>query len=194
MQKKELNSFIKICNSLGARGWCPGSSGNASIIDPENGVVYIKESGKTMASFSLPDVVAIDMKGNVVKSEGKPSKEFRFHLGIYDTRKEVKAIIHTHSPFATAFAICNKEFPLRTAPGILVLRKVPVVDYYAPGSEELALKVKECFKDQNVRASLLRNHGVVATGKTIVDASNVAEWVEDAARESFLSSAIMKIM
>jgi len=190
VENEELNMFTRICNRLGIRGWCPGSSGNASFLVPDRGLVYIKTSGKPMAFLSTSDVVAIDMDGNVVEGKGKPSKEFKFHLGIYKIRKDVKAVIHTHSPYATAFAIANKGLPMKTTPGRIVLKKVPSIAYASPGSEDLALRVVECFKDEEVHAALLRDHGVVATGKTLIEANSIAEWVEDAAKEVFLSLII----
>lgn len=190
MKTEELDEFIRICNYLGIKGWVPGSSGNASILNEDKKLVYIKESGKPMAFVTKSDLLAIDMNGNVLEGNGKPSKEFRFHLGIYKKRKDVKAIIHAHSPYATAFAIAGKEIPLKTAPGIAVLKKVPMIDYCPPGSEDLAAKVIACFGDGEVQVALLKGHGTVAVGKNMIEACKITEWTEDAAKEAFLSSSI----
>jgi L-fuculose-phosphate aldolase len=190
VKNEELDEFIKICHYLGIRGWFPGSSGNASILDVENALVYIKESGKPMTFVTKSDLIVIDMNGNVVEGNGRPSKEFRFHLGIYKKRKDIRAVIHAHPPYATAFAIANKEIPLKTAPGIAVLKKVPMIDYCPPGSEDLAAKVIACFGNSKIQVALLKGHGIVAVGKNILDACKITEWTEDAAKEAFLSSLI----
>ncbi len=185
--KKDL---IKVSHQSGSKGWCPGTSGNLSIFNPESKEVYIKVSSKSMTNLELADIVTLTLDGKVKRGEGRPSKEIYFHLGIYNARKDVNAVLHTHSPYATAFAVVGREIPLISVTAQKYLKKVPLVEYAPPGSFELTNYVVEGFKDPEVKAILLRNHGVVTVGNDIYDAFYVNEWLEDAAKIALLSSII----
>jgi len=187
------NDLIKVSRWCGSREWCPGTSGNVSALNPDRGEVYIKGSGASMLDLEPKDILTLDLEGNVIQGEGRPSKEVNFHLGIYKARGNVKAVLHTHSPFATAYAAAGKEIPQVTATAQLTLKKVPLVEYAPPGSPELAGYVIGGFKDPTVQALLLKNHGVVTIGDTVYRAYHINEWIEEAAKVALLSSVIKRL-
>jgi len=84
-------------------------------------------------------VVVLDLGGNQVDGVRKPSVEFRFHLGIYRVRPDVGAVLHAHPPHATAYAVANQELPLVSGPGRLMLKKVPLLAFAAPGFKNLLI-------------------------------------------------------
>jgi len=191
MKVGDLKSdLIKVSRWAGGRGWCPGTSGNMSVFDPERREVHIKESGKSMANLKRGDVLTIDLDGNIIDGEGQPSKEVNFHLGIYKSRKNTGAVLHTHPPFAMAFATAGREIPRMVATAKLILKKIPLVEYAPPGSIELANSITKEFEDSEVQCVLLEGHGVVSIGENAYGAYHITEWVEDAARAAFLTLVI----
>lgn len=194
MGTEDLKSdLLKVCRWVGIREWCPGTSGNVSVLNPDRGEVYIKGSGASMMDVKPEDILTLDLEGNILQGEGRPSKEVNFHLGIYKARGDVKAVLHTHSPFATAYAAAGKEIPQVTATAQLILKRIPLMEYALPGSLELAGYVIEGFRDPTVQALLLKNHGVVTIGDTVYRTYHINEWVEEAAKAAFLSSIIKRL-
>ena len=107
----------------------------------------------------------VDANGKVPSGNGTPTKEFRFHLGIYRTREDVDGIVHCHAPFATAFA--SKGIPI---PAYTIHAKRSFPDYAggagtADGSEELADQVVGAFWDPEVNLILLAAHGLLPSEK-----------------------------
>ena len=175
------------------KGWSPGSSANTSARVPGTNHVCIKSTGTSMAFGALDpesSVVVIDLDGNHVEGVRKPSMEFRFHLGIYKIRPDVGAVLHAHSPYATAYAVANQEFPMVSAPGRLMLKKVPLLAFAPPGSHELAEIVTRAFSDRTLLSALLAGHGVVSVGADVYEAFKYLDWTEDAAQITFLSSSL----
>jgi L-fuculose-phosphate aldolase len=135
-------------------------------------------------------VAVIDLDGNQVDGVRKPSMEFRFHLGIYKVRPDVGAVLHAHPPYATSYAVANQELPIVSGPGRFVLKKVPLLAFAPPGSNELAEIVTTAFSDRAIVSALLSGHGVVAVGADMYEASKYLDWTEDAAQIAFLSSSL----
>lgn len=185
--KKNIIEFSGRC---GLQGWCPGTLGNISAFNPESNRLFIKRSGADLNDLEFSDVLILDLDGNVVEGEGIPSKEVGFHLGIYKIREDVRAIFHVHPSYATAFAVAGKKLPMVTEAAKIVLVDVPIINSAPPGSKELAFNVTEGFRDPNVKAILIREHGIVAVGSYLKDAYHVASLVEDTAKVAFLSSQI----
>lgn len=185
--KKRL---VGVCQRSGAQGWCPGTLGNISVFDPEVGRVYIKRSGADLNGLRLEDVLTLDIGGNILEGEGQPSIEANFHLGIYAARNDVRAVFHVHPPFATAYAVKGTKIPMVTEAAKILLIDVPLLSYAAAGSDELAEKVTENFKDTKVKAVLMREHGVVSIGVTLEDAYHTTALVEDTAKVAFLSALL----
>ena len=89
-----------------------GTSGNLSIYDDENDCIYITPSSIPYENMECEDMVVITMDGTVLEGKHQPSSEWKLHANIYKERKEIKAVVHTHSPYATAFAVANMPIPM----------------------------------------------------------------------------------
>lgn len=185
--KREVVDVSRRC---GAQGWCPGTLGNISALNPRSGRVYIKRSGADMSRLELADVLTLDLKGNLLEGEGKPSIEASFHLGIYRVREDAQAVFHVHPPFATAYAVAGKKVPMVTEAAKILLVDVPLLPHAPSGSLELASNVINSFKNSEVKAVLLREHGIVSTGDSLERAYQVAALVEDTAKIALLSSLV----
>jgi L-fuculose-phosphate aldolase len=182
--------IIGISRRCGAQGWCPGTLGNISALNASSDRMYIKRSGADLNRLELKDILTLDLNGNILAGQGKPSIETNFHLGIYKVRKNAKAVFHVHPPFATAHAVAGKTIPMATEAAKIVLIDVPLLPHAPPGSTELAKAVADAFKEAKTKAVLLREHGIVAIGENLEDAYHTTDLVEDTAKIAFLSSLI----
>lgn len=167
------------------RGLVSGIGGNIST-RISIGRVLIKPSGMRLKDLTSNNLIVVDLNGKMIEGTGKPSEEIWFHLGIYKSREDVGAVIHTHSPSATAFAVVGRELPPITAQAAKILGKIPLVGYAPPGSKELAKLVVKAFKPE-VKAALLRGHGAITVGKNLTEAFNNADLLEETARIALLT-------
>lgn len=162
-------------------GLVAGTSGNVSYFDAENRLVYITPSNLDYNIMKPEDIMVIDLDGNVVEGPHKPSSEWRLHAEIYKAKPQVKSVIHTHSPYATGFAIVHEGIPLILVEMLPFLGgDVPVAKFGLPGTDAVGLHAAEALHNRN--AALLENHGVVATGNSCEQAYLRAVYVEDAAK------------
>jgi ribulose-5-phosphate 4-epimerase/fuculose-1-phosphate aldolase len=186
-RERIAKEICDISGRLAQRGWCPATSGNISARLAGTGHILTKMTGRSMYGLEACDLVEIDLDGNQLDGEGPPTKEWRFHAGVYRCRPEVNAVVHVHSPVATSFAVAGVEPPLVTAPAKAQFNRIAILPSAAPGSAELARSVTDAFKDVSTKAVLLAGHGVVVVGKTLFDAWCLAELVEDNAKVAVLA-------
>ena len=156
------------------------TSGNASARDPESNLVVIKPSGVLFDDLTPQNLVVVDLDGNVVEGELKPSVDTASHLYVYRHRPDVHGIIHTHSPFATSFAIRGEPLLIYTTTSAAVFgQAIPVSDFATIGEEEIGKEI--VGKIGNCPAILMRNHGIFTVGPNIMKALKVAVVLEETA-------------
>ncbi|MBO8129430.1 MAG: class II aldolase/adducin family protein [Peptococcaceae bacterium] len=172
-------------------GLVMGAWGNLSCrIAGENSIV-ITPSGIGYDRLSSNDMVKVDMDGKCLEGRWKPSSELKMHLAIYRSRPGVHAVVHTHSPYASALAVAREEIPPILEELVLSVGGGVKVAGYAPaGSVELADAVVTALQEGN--AALLANHGVVGLGTTPEEAFVVCQTVEKAAQVYVLARQIGK--
>lgn len=162
------------------------TGGNVSARDQESGLVVIKPSGVMYDDLRPQDHVVVDLEGDVREGELKPSSDTASHLYIYRNRPDVNGIVHTHSPYATAFAALGKPIPVYlTAIADEFGGPIPCAGFALIGGEEIGEQVVEHIGDSP--AVLLKNHGVFTVGATARDAVKAAVMVEDVARTVWLA-------
>jgi len=186
--KKDVAQFSRLSYD---RGLVAARGGNLSIRIPGTERVLITPSGISLRDITPEIVIEVDIHGNLLRGKKnlKPSKETPFHTSIYRIRNDVTAIAHIHPPFATALSLKDKPFPLLTAPGMVNLVKVPCVEFALMGTKELCDYVSEAAKrNMEVKALLLKGHGVIAMGPDLASAYYIADLVEDCAKVALLSS------
>lgn len=165
------------------------TSGNVSGRDPDTGYVVIKPSGVRYPDLTPDKLVVVDLEGNVVEGELKPSSDTASHLYIYRHRDDINGVVHTHSPFATAFAAVGKEIPVcLTAIADEFGGPVPCGGFALIGGEAIGERVIEAIGKSP--AVLLKNHGVFAVGGDVEAAVKAAVMVEDVARTVWLALQI----
>jgi ribulose-5-phosphate 4-epimerase/fuculose-1-phosphate aldolase len=186
--KKDLAQFSRLSYN---RGLVAARGGNLSIRIPGTERVLITPSGISLRDITPEIIIEVDIEGNLLKGKKnlKPSKETPFHTSIYRIRSDVMAIAHVHPPFSTALSLKDKPFPLLTAPGMVNLIKVPIVEFALMGTKELCDYVSEAARqNMEVKTLLLKGHGIIGMGSDIASAYYIADLVEDNAKVALLAS------
>ncbi|MCL1926706.1 MAG: class II aldolase/adducin family protein [Syntrophorhabdaceae bacterium] len=183
--RKAVDELVRIARRSAVMGLSAGAGGNISSRCGAR--VLIKASGCSLYDLCEENVVVLGENGEVLSGGGSPSKEVRFHLGIYRSLPETGGVAHYHAPYCTAFAIKGMPVPLVTINAKRYFSKMPIVPELPDGSPELADAVVEAFQDKEVRLILLAGHGIVSVGHTLTEAHLLAESAEEAARIAFFS-------
>jgi L-ribulose-5-phosphate 4-epimerase len=167
------------------------TSGNLSARDPETNLVVIKPSGITFDNLTPENMVVVDINGEIVESDYKASSDTASHCYIYRNRPDVFGVVHTHSRYATAFAVLGRGIPcLTTAMGDEFGGPIPCGGFALIGGEEIGAVVVETLKDSKSPSCLLQSHGVFATGKNAESAVKAAVMTEDNAAIVWLASQL----
>ena len=162
------------------------TSGNVSGRDPEKDLVVIKPSGVPYEEMEAEDLVVVDLEGNIVEGDKKPSSDTDSHLYVYRHRQDVRGVVHTHSNYATSFAALGQPLPVcLTAIADEFGGDVPAGPYAPIGGEEIGEAIIENIGSS--RAILLKNHGVFTIGDSPESALKAAVMVEDAAKTVHLA-------
>ncbi|MEX0348154.1 MAG: class II aldolase/adducin family protein [Paracoccaceae bacterium] len=173
-------------HELPANGLVVGSGGNVSGRDPETGLVVIKPSGVKFKTLTSDTMVVVDMDGNVIEGDKKPSVDTGVHLYIYRHRPDVFGVTHTHSPYATSFAARGERIPAVLTPITHILgRDVPCSRYATPGEVDTGQAVIEAA--DGGYAALVQAHGVFTMGKSATEATSIAMYLEEAAMTTHLA-------
>lgn len=165
-----------------------GTGGNISLRCGSR--FLIKGSGCSLYDLSEKDVAVLGEDGTALSGTCSPSKEVRFHLGIYRAIPEIGGVAHYHAPHCTAFAVRGIPIPRLTINARRYFPRMPVLPELPDGSKELADAVVEAFRDREVRLILLGGHGIVSIGRTLTEAHLLAESAEEAARIAFIAQLI----
>ena len=156
-----------------------GTSGNLSVY--YNGVIVITPTSIAYETITPEDMVVIQPDGAVLEGKHAPSSEWRMHAAIYRLKPEVHAVIHTHSPYATAFAVNNAPIPAIMIEMVPFLGgDVPLAAFALPGTDALGIEAVKVLSDRY--ACLLANHGTLAVGDTLTRAHTRSIYLEDSAK------------
>ena len=167
-------ALLNSAQTLQARGLNQGTSGNVSVRQGDG--FLITPSGMPIDEMNTNSMVEMNMLGEPI-GDGKPSSEWRFHRDIYKSKQEVGAVIHTHSMFATTLSCLRKDIPpfhymIAVAGG----DTIRCADYALFGTQALSDYAIKALS--NRRACLLANHGMIAVGKTLQQALDIAVEIE----------------
>jgi L-ribulose-5-phosphate 4-epimerase len=167
------------------------TSGNLSARDPETNLVVIKPSGVTFPNLTPENMVVVDINGKIVEGDYKASSDTASHCYIYRNRPDAFGVVHTHSRYATAFAVVGRGIPcLTTAMGDEFGGPIPCGGFALIGGEEIGALVVETLKDSKSPSCLLQSHGVFALGKSAEAAIKAAVMTEDNAAIVWLASQL----
>ena len=172
--------LVAAARTLDLAGFMPSKSGNLSLRTPRG--FLITPSGLPYAATTPGDLVEVATDGRVLAGARRPSSEWRLHAAIYAARPEAQAVVHTHSPCATALS-CARQ-PLPPFHSMIALgggADIRCAGYATFGTAALAEAAVVALRDR--RAALLANHGVIAFGSSLAAADTLAREVENLARQ-----------
>ena len=181
-------ALIEVGRRLHEQGLITAMEGNLSVRDGD--AIYMTAAGVNKGTLLPEQVLRADLHGTLDEpSRYRLSSENLLHLEIYRRRVDVQAVVHAHPPAATAFAVAHISLdrPL-LAEAVLVLGRVPLVDYAPPSTPRLAQRVGEAVATAD--AMLLANHGAVAVGDGLDQAVERMETLEHLARVSLLAQLL----
>ena len=181
--KKEVIKFAKMLNDKKLSAL---RSGNISL-RYKNGFL-ITPSGQKYSSLKEKDIVFINLNGEFNKKQ-KPSSEWRFHQDIYISKKKAKAIVHSHSTNATALSTHNKKIPsFHYMVALAGGTDIKCAKYATYGTRELSKNILKALTNRS--ACLIANHGQIAFGSSLADAFELAEEVDNLAKQ-YIKSLII---
>ena len=171
-----------------AREFVAAHEGNLSIRLPD-GNFLCTPTMHCKGFLSPKDLCVIDAEMNQISGTKKPTSEIRLHLSVYRLRPDVNAVVHSHAPHATAFAVANKPFPCGVlAEPELFLGEVALAPFKVPGTDDFAKSITPFAAKTN--AILLANHGVVTYADDIEKALWMTEILDAACKTVILANQI----
>ncbi len=168
-----------------------GSAGNLSVrIDGDR--IMITRSGVCKGRLVPEDLIVVDLDGKVIQGNGSPSSETKMHVFAYRERPDVRACVHAHPSYSTAFAVAGVSLPGNVLPEVVVyIGDIPLSKYAAPGTDEVPQSLKPHIKTGN--AFLLANHGLLTLGSDMEEALNRHETVEQYAKIYWLARQLGEV-
>ncbi len=177
--REARQQIVQITEELFHAGHLTSTGGNISATSSGGETLWITPTGLYKGGVCEEDLVHIDPEGTVIEGGKKPSIEYQMHFASYRARPGSTGAVHTHSPIATAFGICNQKFePINT--DAIALADTVTVPWFMPGSQELAEAVGEALEKS--RGAILQNHGLMAVGDDLRKAATRAAMIEETAK------------
>ncbi len=183
--------IIETAIAFNTSGLSVGTSGNLSARTSQG--YLITPTGIPYHQLKEADIVEMDLQGNVVHGDLKPSSEWHFHQDIYLAREEINAIVHVHSDYATGIACTRQDIP---AFHYMVARaggdSIRCAEYATFGTDALSQNAVKALQGRN--ACLLANHGMIALGESIDSAYKLAEEIENIAKQYCISKQLGEVV
>ncbi len=185
----ELKQQLVDCIRMLERSDIIDYNGHASI-RLEDGRMLINIGSCQRSKLTTADICTIDMQGQVVDGQGQPPLEFHLHAGIYRARRDVNAVVHAHPKWSTFLTMTGQAYEPVYAQGSLVY-PVPVLN--SPNSINNRTMADRLAATLGGRpAALMKSHGAVTVGKTIVEAFVLANYMEENAYRQYMAMQIGK--
>ena len=185
--ENERRSVLDTAMRLLTHGLTIGTSGNVSQRVGPN-LVAITPSRRYYEDLLPEDIVVVDYEGEPVSGEGLPSSELMLHVGVYQARQDVGAVIHCHPPYATAAAVLGQPIPPILEDQMIFLGgQIEIAPHAVSGSSELAQVGVAALGDRN--ACLLANHGALVVGRDLRAAVYACDYLEKLALAYLWGSA-----
>jgi L-ribulose-5-phosphate 4-epimerase len=186
MLLEQLREIVWKCNlELPRNGLVKMTSGNVSGRDPKTGYVVIKPSGVSFEELTPAHMVVVDLDGHVMEGDLKPSTDTDTHLYVYCRRPDVFGMVHTHSPYASSFAVLGQPIPACLTAAAMLGGEIPLGGYAPIGGADIGQEIIN--KIGAARAIIMQNHGVFTIGSSAQQATKMAVEVEEIAKITHLA-------
>ncbi|HEX3834315.1 MAG TPA: 3-oxo-tetronate 4-phosphate decarboxylase [Solirubrobacteraceae bacterium] len=172
---------------LYARRLAHGSAGNLSV-RLEDGAILVTPTNSSLGSLDADRISKVTPDGELVSGD-RPSKEYFFHLAVYEARPAAQAVVHLHSTYSVAVSCLDhrqteEALPPLTAYYVMRVGGLPLVRYFRPGDRALADEVRRVAREH--RSMLLANHGPIVSGADLEEAIHAYEELEETAKIFFI--------
>jgi L-fuculose-phosphate aldolase len=171
--------IVKYSRKVQQYGFVSATDGNLSIRLDDNHIL-ITPSGLEKGEMTVDAPIVVDMEGNKVEGDGKPSSEGKLHLEVYRLRQDINAVIHAHPPKCIAFTIAGLPVDTCILPEVVVtMGAVPTSPYATPTTDEVPESIREFILKSD--AVMLSRHGSVTVGRCLASAFKLLEKMEHSA-------------
>ncbi|MEL7091350.1 MAG: class II aldolase/adducin family protein [Pseudomonadota bacterium] len=187
-KKDALIATAKRCFDLRLQ---TNAGGNLSVRLDDRDAIVIKPSGVGFNECTRENLQVVHLDGTIEPSDHKPSKDLDFHLDLYRIRPDIRAVVHCHSPWATGYASAGLEIPCLTVQTIEKIGRMPLIPLSAQGGPQTDVEISPVFRDPNIRAAVLANHGTIGVGPTLMKAQYLAEIIEETAHIAYVRDTLM---
>lgn len=167
------------------------AGGNLSVRLECADAIIIKPSGVGFYECTRENLQIVHLDGTIEPSAHKPSKDLGFHLDLYRIRKDINAVVHCHSPWATGYASAGLEIPCLTVQTIEKIGRMPLIPLSPQGGPQTEAEISPVFKDPKIVAAVLANHGTVGVGSTLMKAQYLAEIIEETAQIAYVRDTLL---
>jgi L-ribulose-5-phosphate 4-epimerase len=184
-------TVAELHGELTRNGLVVWTAGNISARVPDRELMVIKPSGLAYDELTTESMVVVDLHGNVVEGDLSPSSDTATHAYVYRSMARVGGVVHTHSPYATAWAAHGEPIPcVLTTLADEFGGDIPVGPFARIGGEEIGVGIVETLGASRSPAVLMRSHGVFTIGPSAREAVQAAVMCEDAARTVLLARTL----
>ena len=185
MYEKEKAEIIKNALRLDKYGLVALSGGNITW-RMETGDILVTPSGMIYEDMVPEDVLVVDIKGNVIEGDRKPSVDTKALCYILEQRPDLNAVIHTHQPYATGIGLILDELPCNlTTLANATWGAVKVAPYSSAASMQMGIEAVENLEDK--LAVILKHHGVIGVGRSLKEAMYSVVYLEEAAKTYYIA-------
>lgn len=173
---------LDYCQDLTRKGYLVGTGGNISMRIEGEGALAITPSSMDYLTLTTDDICIYTFEKDVIAGEHAPSVEMAMHIAVYQNRPDVNAVVHTHQPYASTYALINESIPALFDEQVANLgNRVDIVPYGMSGTVELLENIAVQL-DNNCNAYILQNHGILCLGVTLEKAALNVLLLEKCAR------------
>jgi ribulose-5-phosphate 4-epimerase/fuculose-1-phosphate aldolase len=179
--------LVRMGRLLYTRQLAHGTAGNLSV-KLEDGNILVTPTNSSLGDLDADRISKVSPAGDLISGD-KPSKEYFFHLAVFEERPTARAVVHLHSTYSVAVScLCHQQaddvIPPLTAYYVMRVGQLPLVPYFRPGDRALADAVKKVSREH--RSMLLANHGPIVSGASLKEAVYAYEELEETAKLHFI--------
>ena len=186
-------ALIQVARRAFRSGLQTNAGGNLSIRLTGVEACVIKPSGLGYGEVNHHNLQVVDFDGQTITGgQFKPSKDKDFHVAIYRERPDVNAIVHVHSPWATAWGCAGRTIPSITVQAIEKMGEIPLIPLGPNGGPQTAEQIGEVMKAKDRRVCVLANHGTVGVAKTALKALHLCEILEETAKTAAIAEMLSR--
>lgn len=190
--QEEVLATSQKLSADGYFGPASGTGGNVSVRVEGEDVIAVTPSGKVYSELAPADICMVRFDGSICEGEYAPSIETRMHLAVYRKRLDVNAVVHTHQPYASIFALINHPIPALFDEVVLKIGPVvEIIPYAVSGSSELEENVASGVANR-CNCYIIQNHGAISLGLSLDSAYNNAGLLEKVAQAYYHALATGK--